>query len=465
MPTFTLRFQCARSSCNGWEEALHFFPQVRDRLAIAREMPQQASLEESIKQRIEGAPGDDRLSATKRGKAGPAAPHHIFQALVDLGDVVAKGLFKQRLRAKVVPEAMHPSLVANRLAELFQKTLHQFVAALRRRRDLVVPRDALRLVVTNTTADQVDLIAEIIVQHAVRKLGFLRDLAQAGPRIAELGQGFQRSLGKFDSSCTELVDTSTLDSIRGPTRPPRRFNLPPRHSRFLAHAQNSESPRHLGSNNAQKRPAKSSSTRVGQGLLDKCIDFGRSSRYSWPSVKFPSIAAGRSCRRGGRQAAHQRRPTGSFRSAESFFLSGREARPGGSLAARQAVARHKMKSQREEYAMSEKSLAGRRALVTGGARGIGAAIAEALTNAGASVMIGDILADLGKETAGRLAKTGAKTGFVELNVTDDAQWEKAVAATIAALGGYDILINNAGIEITSLVVDLKAEDLRLMSYV
>ena len=112
--------------------------------------------------------------------------------------------------------------------------------------------------------------------------------------------------------------------------------------------------------------------------------------------------------------------------------------------------------------MSEKSLVGRKALVTGGARGIGAAIAEALTKAGASVMIGDILADLGKETAGRLAKTGGKTGFVELNVTDDAQWEKAVAATIAALGGYDILINNAGIEITSLVIDVKAEDLRRM---
>ena len=40
--------------------------------------------------------------------------------------------------------------------------------------------------------------------------------------------------------------------------------------------------------------------------------------------------------------------------------------------------------------MSAKNLAGRKALVTGGARGIGAAIAEALTNAGASVMIGDI---------------------------------------------------------------------------
>src|SRR6202163_1473600 len=132
---------------------------------------------------------------------------------------------------------MHPSLVADRLAELFQKTLHQFVAALRRRRDLVVARDALRLVVTNTTADQVDLVAEVIVQHAVRKLGFLRNLAQAGPRIAKLSQAFQRSLGKFDSASTEFVDTRTLDPIRGPVRPSRRFNFPLYHSRFLAHAQ------------------------------------------------------------------------------------------------------------------------------------------------------------------------------------------------------------------------------------
>src|SRR5258705_5508478 len=65
-----LRFQCVSLNgrqplCNGREEALDFFPQIRDRLAIAREMPQQASLEESIKQRIEGGPGDDRLSAAK----------------------------------------------------------------------------------------------------------------------------------------------------------------------------------------------------------------------------------------------------------------------------------------------------------------------------------------------------------------------------------------------------------------
>src|SRR6266436_6279363 len=65
-----LRFQCVSLNgrqplCNGREEALHFFPQVRDRVSITREMPQQASLEQSIKQRIEGAPGDNRLSAAK----------------------------------------------------------------------------------------------------------------------------------------------------------------------------------------------------------------------------------------------------------------------------------------------------------------------------------------------------------------------------------------------------------------
>ena len=112
--------------------------------------------------------------------------------------------------------------------------------------------------------------------------------------------------------------------------------------------------------------------------------------------------------------------------------------------------------------MSEKSLDGRKALVTGGARGIGAAIAQALARSGAAVMIGDILDDVGKDSAGQIARLGVKTGFVHLDVTDDAQWEKAAAATVATLGGYDILINNAGIEITSLISEVRAEDARRM---
>jgi NAD(P)-dependent dehydrogenase (short-subunit alcohol dehydrogenase family) len=68
-------------------------------------------------------------------------------------------------------------------------------------------------------------------------------------------------------------------------------------------------------------------------------------------------------------------------------------------------------------------LTGRRALVTGGAQGLGEGIARALTAAGAAVMIADIAKDLGEKTA---AAIGA--GFVALDVTDDAAgWETAVA--------------------------------------
>jgi 3alpha(or 20beta)-hydroxysteroid dehydrogenase len=112
--------------------------------------------------------------------------------------------------------------------------------------------------------------------------------------------------------------------------------------------------------------------------------------------------------------------------------------------------------------MSKFDLTGRKALVTGGARGLGAGMAEALAKAGAAVMIGDILTDVGQATAKALVATDAQAGFVTLDVTNEASWEKAVAATIAEFGGFDILINNAGIEITSLVVNVAAADLRRM---
>ena len=112
--------------------------------------------------------------------------------------------------------------------------------------------------------------------------------------------------------------------------------------------------------------------------------------------------------------------------------------------------------------MSVFDLEGRKALVTGGAKGLGAGMAEALAQAGASVMIGDVLEDEGRATAEAVGSGGAKTGFVRLDVTDDANWADAVAATAETLGGFDILVNNAGIEISSLVVDLDADGIRRM---
>jgi 3alpha(or 20beta)-hydroxysteroid dehydrogenase len=108
--------------------------------------------------------------------------------------------------------------------------------------------------------------------------------------------------------------------------------------------------------------------------------------------------------------------------------------------------------------MTSIDLTGRKALVTGGAQGLGQGMAEALAAAGATVMIADVQ-DSGAETAAAL---GEGHGFVRLDVSDDTNWESAVAETVERLGGFDILVNNAGIEITSLLTEVQADDIRKM---
>jgi 3alpha(or 20beta)-hydroxysteroid dehydrogenase len=108
--------------------------------------------------------------------------------------------------------------------------------------------------------------------------------------------------------------------------------------------------------------------------------------------------------------------------------------------------------------MTSIDLSGRTALITGGAQGLGEGMAVALAAAGARVMIADI-----QESGAQTAKSlGEGHDFVHLDVTDDAGWEAAVAATVDRLGGLDILVNNAGIEITSLLTEVAAADVRRM---
>lgn len=82
------------------------------------------------------------------------------------------------------------------------------------------------------------------------------------------------------------------------------------------------------------------------------------------------------------------------------------------------------------------------ALVSGGARGMGASHARGLIAEGAKVVIGDILDDEGKTLADEL---GENCSFVHLDVTDDLQWEEAVAAAERQFGPLNLLVNNAGI--------------------
>lgn len=87
-------------------------------------------------------------------------------------------------------------------------------------------------------------------------------------------------------------------------------------------------------------------------------------------------------------------------------------------------------------------LAGSRVLVTGGAQGVGSALAAQVVASGGRVLIGDVQVDRGAEVADSL---GEDAGFVELDVTDPSSWEAAVAAAAHTIGGLDALVNNAAI--------------------
>ena len=109
--------------------------------------------------------------------------------------------------------------------------------------------------------------------------------------------------------------------------------------------------------------------------------------------------------------------------------------------------------------MSVFELSGRKALVTGGAQGLGEGMARALADAGATVVIADLQEEAGRAVAKGL---GEEHGFVALDVTSDDGWEKAVGEAVEHLGGLDILVNNAGIEITSLFTEIQADQVRKM---
>jgi NAD(P)-dependent dehydrogenase (short-subunit alcohol dehydrogenase family) len=90
-------------------------------------------------------------------------------------------------------------------------------------------------------------------------------------------------------------------------------------------------------------------------------------------------------------------------------------------------------------------LAGKVALVTGGASGMGQCEATLFAREGASVVVGDILDAEGREVVSRITAAGGRARFVRLDVTSEADWQEAVKATVAAFGKLDVLVNNAGI--------------------
>ena len=92
-------------------------------------------------------------------------------------------------------------------------------------------------------------------------------------------------------------------------------------------------------------------------------------------------------------------------------------------------------------------LKGKVALITGGARGQGAAEAKLFAKEGAKVVITDILDNEGKKTEAEITETGGKCLYMHHDVTNSKDWETIVSKTVEHFGKIDILLNNAGIAV------------------
>ena len=85
------------------------------------------------------------------------------------------------------------------------------------------------------------------------------------------------------------------------------------------------------------------------------------------------------------------------------------------------------------------------ALITGGARGMGAVEAMLFAKEGAKVVVGDMLEDEGRKIEAEINEAGGKCVFVSLDVSNESAWGKAVGEAVSRFGKLDILVNNAGI--------------------
>jgi NAD(P)-dependent dehydrogenase (short-subunit alcohol dehydrogenase family) len=112
-------------------------------------------------------------------------------------------------------------------------------------------------------------------------------------------------------------------------------------------------------------------------------------------------------------------------------------------------------------ASTDNSLAGRTVLVTGGASGLGAALCHMLASSGANVVVGDLHRDKAEALARTLAETGGagaeRIHAIGFDVGDAAGAQQAIAQTISRFGTIDVLINNAGTDVTLSMAELAPE--------
>ena len=105
-------------------------------------------------------------------------------------------------------------------------------------------------------------------------------------------------------------------------------------------------------------------------------------------------------------------------------------------------------------------LGGKVAIVTGASRGIGEGCARILARAGAKVLLTDILEPEGKKVAEGIRASGGEAVFAKQDVSREEDWEGTVAKAVKTFGGFDVLVNNAGMEIVKPIVQTSLSDWR-----
>ena len=103
-------------------------------------------------------------------------------------------------------------------------------------------------------------------------------------------------------------------------------------------------------------------------------------------------------------------------------------------------------------------LQGKVAIISGGARGMGAEEARLFAREGASVVIGDVLEDDGRQVEAEINESGGQCRFVRLDVTSEDSWAAAVAAAVSRFGKLDIVVNNAGVVARGVLEDTTAAE-------
>lgn len=103
-------------------------------------------------------------------------------------------------------------------------------------------------------------------------------------------------------------------------------------------------------------------------------------------------------------------------------------------------------------------LDGKIVLVTGGGRGLGEAICRAVAEAGATVVVADLRAELADQVAGALQAAGRPAMALSLDVSDDVQAGQAIRQVMDVYGRIDALVNNAGTDLTVSIEELDVRD-------